>query len=275
MEAKFPIFDFVKQSFVQTFAYAKGLLVTLGAIVVLAIAIVALFIVLGLLSTAGGGNVGAMILGGIVSIVLSLYAMGWIFNYWVRYGAEGAGNLLPGGFKASLTPALATGLKLLFIGILLIIVAVVIFMITGILGIGIKFDQIGTVAGMDTLDLLKAMGFAYLIVFAVTCGIYSIFSSNLTKTALGREDEEIGEPHVLEFGVVLFLIYFISYIPVILVQLFLPEIIGVLAEFAAAFLLAAFVPVAHGLRYDWQRQVYAERHGIAPQAGPDNDQGSF
>jgi hypothetical protein len=259
MEAKFPIFDFVKQSFVQTFAYGKGLLITLGAIIALTAAIFAVFMLLGFLTSASGGSTGAMIAGGIITIVLSLYAMGWIFNYWVRYGAEGRNNLLPNGFAASLTPALATGLKLLFIGILLAIVAAVIIMITGILGLGVKFNEIATLAQMDTLQAVKALGIVYLIIFGVTCSVYSIFSSNLTKTALGREDEEIGEPHVLEFALVLFLIYAAVYIPTTLMQSVMPEIAGLLVEAFAGLLLAALIPVAHGLRYDWQRQVYASR----------------
>ena len=259
MEAKFPIFDFVKQSFVQTFAYGKGLLITLGVLVALAAAVVVVFVLLGFMTAASGGSTGAMIAGGIITIVLCLYAMGWIFNYWVRYGAEGRDNLLPNGFAASLTPALATGLKLLFIGILLFIVAVVIIMIAGILGLGVKFDEITKLAQMDTLQMVKAMGIVYLIVFGVTCSVYSIFSSNLTKTALGREDEEIGEPHVLEFALVLFLIYLLTYIPAILIQALTPAIVGAFVEYAVAILLAALIPVAHGLRYDWQRQVYASR----------------
>jgi hypothetical protein len=259
VEAKFPIFDFVKQSFVQTFAYGKGLLITLGVLVALAAAVVAVVLLLSTMAASSGGSTGAMVAGGIITIVLCLYAMGWIFNYWVRYGAEGRDNLLPNGFAASLTPALATGLKLLFIGILLGIVAVVIIMITGILGLGVKFDEITALAQMDTLQMLKAMGVVYLIVFGVTCSVYSIFSSNLTKTALGREDEEIGEPHVLEFALVLFLIYAVTYIPAILIQAVMPEVVGMIVEYLVAILLAAFIPVAHGLRYDWQRQVYASR----------------
>lgn len=259
MEAKFPIFDFVKQSFVQTLAYGKGLLITLGVVVALVAAAFAVFAVIGFLSAASGGSAGGMIAGFLITIVLGLYATGWIFNFWVRYGAEGRENLLPNGFAASLTPALATGLKLLFIAILLGIVAVVIIMITGILGLGVKFNEIATLAQMDTVQAVKALGIVYLIIFGVTCSVYSIFSSNLTKTALGREDEEIGEPHVLEFALVLFLIYAAVYIPTTLMQSVMPEIAALLVEAFAGFLLGALIPVAHGLRYDWQRQVYASR----------------
>ncbi len=265
MDAKFPILEFIKQSFVQTFSFGKGLLVTLAAIIAIAVAIIVVFLLLGVaLAGTGGGATGAMIFGGLVSVVIALYGMGWIFNYWARVGADGRENLFPDGFGATLTPALATGLKLLFIGILVCLVAIVVIMITGILGIGVTFDQLPRLGTMDSLEVVQAMGFAYLIVFGVSCAVYSVFSSNLTKTALGREDEEIGEPHVLEFALVLFFIYAACYVPLMIVQAVAPKMVGVLLEYVVGIFLLALIPVAHGLRYDWQRQVYAARQSQEP-----------
>ena len=257
MNAKFPIAEFIKQSFVQTFAYPMGLAITIGFFIGVTVLAALLLGLLAVIMAAILSQTLAMVLTFIGIFFFVFLLIGWTFNFWVRYGAEGRDNVLPAGFKGSIGPALETGLKLFFISILLGIVAAVMFLIAGIFGIGVSIDEFATLAQMSAADMIRTMGVVYLLTFGVTCAVYSVFSSNLTKTAMGRADEEIGEPHVGEFAVVLFSIYVACYVPLVLIQLVAPAIVGAIVEYLMGILLIVVIPVAHGLRYDWQRQTYA------------------
>ncbi|WP_417450267.1 hypothetical protein [Kordiimonas sp.] len=259
MNPKFPIVEFIKQSFTQTFAYPLGLAITIGflvGVVVLAGVVISLA---GMVLSDLLPQMLTLALASVAILLVVVLVLGWGFNFWVRYGAEGRDNVLPAGFKGSITPALETGLKLFFITILLAIVASVMFLIAGIFGFGVSLKELATLSEMSTAEMIRKVGVLYLFTFGVTCAVYSGFSSNLTKTAMGRANEEIGEPHIGEFAVVLFSIYLIFYVPLTLIQLATPAIIGEIFEILVGLLLLAVVPVAHGLRYDWQRQVYAAR----------------
>lgn len=257
MEQKLPVIDIIRQSYQQTFSYRKGLLVTVVASIIMAG--IAFLLFLPLMSASDGEMKNPLL--SLIAIILIigviLTGLGWIFNYWVRYGALGADRVLPSSFGASIGPAAITGLKLLIIGIFLGIIAVIIFLIGSVFGLAGGLSDLNSILEAGGAELIATFGVIYLVVFGVSCGVYSAFSANLTQTALGTDKEEVGEPHVLEFAVVLFAIYVILYIPVLLLQLVAPDAVAVVLDLVASILIAALIPVAHGLRYDWQRQVYA------------------
>jgi hypothetical protein len=257
VQQKFPTIDFVRQAYKQLFAFPKGILVTIAVFIGMSMIVASVMLASGVASENPAGKPFQIILGAVFAFGVALIAIGWIFNYWVRYGANGRDAVLPNGLAASIWPAAITGLKLLFIGILLGIVGAVVFLFTGALGWAPPFEDLQKLIADETaaLDVIAVFGFAYLVVFAVMCGIYSFFSSNLTETALGNPGKEVGEPHVFEFAVVLFLIYVVLYAPIILFQVMTP-LISAVTDILGSVVITTVIPLAHGLRYDWQRKTY-------------------
>lgn len=264
MTNKFPIGAMVKLAAVQVAAFKKGILITIGYF------IGAVVVVLALMMAATGGDLSFLepLLSGaqtvsapapdgfgfifFLALVAFLVGYAWIFNMWIRFGAFG----VEGAFFASPTvgmkAAAVTALKLIFIMILLAIVAIVAVLIFA--AIGLIDLQSATNAATPTLSNALTTN---LIALAVISGVYSLFSSNLTQTALGSDGEEVGPPHVVEFAVVLFILDALLVVPLVFMQVFAPVWMTAIFQLVGGVWITAAIPLAHGVRYDWQRQQFA------------------
>lgn len=269
MAEKFPTLDVVIQSSKQMFSFRKGLAITVGMFVALAIIMFALIMVLfsgvdsGFFEAALNGDITSLPAsngdsGGIFTALLPLLiiigffvAYAWVFNMWIRFGAFGAEGAFFNNIRQGIGAAVITALKLFFLSIFLGIVAIVFVMIAAALGI-ISVDSL---SAADTP--VASIVMSNLISIAVVSGVYSLFSSNLTQTALSTDAEEIGPPHVFEFGLVLFSLNAALLIPLALLQLVVPIALLLILQFIGSLWLVAAVPLAHGIRYDWQRQTFA------------------
>lgn len=264
MTNKFPIGAMVKLAAVQVAAFKKGILITIGYF------IGAVVIVLALMIAATGGDlsflepllsgaqtVSAPAPGGFgfiffLALVGFLVGYAWIFNMWIRFGAFGAEGAFFESPTVGLKAAAVTALKLIFIMILLAIVAIVAVLIFA--AIGLIDLQSATNAATPTLSNALTTN---LVALAVISGVYSLFSSNLTQTALGSDSEEVGPPHVFEFAVVLFILDALLVVPLVFMQVFAPMWMTAIFQLVGGVWITAAIPLAHGVRYDWQRQQFA------------------
>ncbi|WP_262691359.1 hypothetical protein [Kordiimonas aestuarii] len=265
MSEKFPVISIAKQAYSQALTYRKGLaytaLLTMG---LFALGYGLIYAVFGsgtaeMLEVAShGGKMpmpaanGATILWALLALAIVFFFFSMIFNMWVRYGSLGEDGVAYSSTATALKAGFITMVKFFFIGILLVIVAGVVnavLMITGVMPPAPEGEMLVPTASNVILSTL--------VLYGVISGIYSLFSSNLTQTALGSDKEEVGPAHVAEFAVVLFLINVVLLLPVGLLGLVLPFWLVWFVQCIAYVLLTAAIPVAHGLRYDWQRQVFA------------------
>lgn len=254
----------VKLAAVQVAAFKKGIFFTVGYF------IGAVVIVLTLMMAATGGDLSFLepLLGGaqtvstpapegfgfifFIALVAFLVGYAWIFNMWVRFGAFGSEGAFFASRADGVKAAAITALKLIFIMILLAIVAIVAVLIFA--AIGLIDLQSATNAATPTLSNALTTN---LIALAVISGVYSLFSSNLTQTALGSDSEEVGPPHVFEFAVVLFILDALLVVPLVFMQVFAPVWMTAVFQLVGGVWITAAIPLAHGIRYDWQRQQFA------------------
>ncbi len=262
---KFPTIAMVQQAAVQVLFFKKGLGLTVGYLIAIAAIIVLLVMMatggdLQILESAFSGDdsngtvpvpdgFGLMFFIAFIGMVLG-YA--WIFNMWIRFGAFGASGAFFHPVGAGLKAAGVTALKLFFIGILLIIVGSVAVLILA--AIGIIDLNAAQQAVQPTLTSALTLN---LVTLAVISGVYSMFSSNLTYTALGSDSEEVGPPHLLEFAVVLFILDALLVIPLVVLQIYAPVWTTTTYQLIGGIWITAAIPLAHGVRYDWQRQQFA------------------
>lgn len=268
MAKKFPTLNVVEQSSRQMFSFPKGITITLCMFAALVVLVVAVFSLIfsgtdmATLEAILNGDTGAFpaansdasagaalsVLFGILSFFV---AYAWVFNMWIRFGAFGADGAFFESVTQGIGAAVITALKLFFISILLGIVGLVFMLILAAFGL-VSLETAGAL-NTSVTDIMMSN----LISIGVISGVYSLFSSNLTQTALGTDAEEIGPPHVFEFGLVLFALNAVLLIPLALLQLVLPVWFVFILQFVGGFWLTAAIPLAHGIRYDWQRQVFA------------------
>lgn len=255
----------VQQAGLQVLSFRKGLGVTVGYLIAVALFIALVMIMgtggdLALLESILGGEAsnanapvprgfGLVLFIGFIGMVVG-YA--WIFNMWIRFGAFGANGAFFRPVSAGLKAACVTALKLFFIAILLVIVGLVAVLILAAIGI-IDLNAAQEVA-QPTLTSALTLN---LVTLAVISGVYSMFSSNLTHTALGSDSEEIGPPHVLEFALVLFVLDAFLVIPLVFFQIYAPVWAVLTFQLIGGVWITAAIPLAHGVRYDWQRQQFA------------------
>jgi len=180
---------------------------------------------------------------------LLMVAFAHIFNFWVRAGAfgiDGAKEPYQGKFSA----AVVNALKFLFITILLVVVGIFVSSVFGMLGLTATFSEQMEISASGDLSAATRAGLLNQIISSLlSAGIYSYFSANLTRTALGSEREGMQHPHTLDFGIVLILLYAVIFVPVTIAGLMGLETATLVLNFALGIFIMLAVGVAHGLRY--------------------------
>lgn len=266
MADKFPVFAMVRQSARQVWEFKQGLLITVGFLIGMVVLIAALMLLVfsgtdpEFFSQLVSGQLGGDEINPpkgflpffflVMAAVIVGYA--WVFNMWIRYGAFGRSGAFFDRAGESIVAAIVTALKMFFILILLAIVVMVFFLI--ITGLGIL--TVSDAANLESASIVMAVTIN-LVAVAVISGVYSLFSSNLTQTAIGSQVEEVGPPHVLEFAIVLFILEAIFLVPLIILQSAMLVWLTVIFQLVAGVWITAAIPLAHGVRYDWQRQAFA------------------
>lgn len=265
MSIKLPIVAMVKQAFAQVISFKLGFGITVAYLLAVSAFVVA-FVTVGLgldlaaLQEMANGNqpeienVSADFFGSSFLIILlaMLFGYAWIFNMWIRFGAFGREGAFFPTTGESVQAALVTALKLFLIGVVLGLVVLTAFAILAMVGL-VSLDPATAAEGQTLVSAITSN----LIFLAVISGIYSLFSSNLTQTAIGSSKEEIGPPSVADFAIVLFLINAIFIIPLLVVQELLPVVVVLILQLLGSIWTTSAVPLAHGLRYDWRRQAFA------------------
>lgn len=265
MDQKFPVIGIALQSAKQVIGFKTGIGLTVGFFVIAA----ALFFALIWQLSGGDLSVFQTVAEGdmsrlpedtpagfvplfLLTFVFFLVGYSWIFNLWIRYGALGAAGALRQNVGKSIGASFVTSIKLILIGILLAIVAGVALLLLVAVGV----FSLEEAAQAIKPSLIEALVTNF-VLLAVISSVYAVFSSNLTQTALGSDKEEVGPPHVFEFGQVLFLLNAVILLPLVFLELFASSVLAQIYNFVGSAWLTAAVPLAHGLRYDWQRQAFA------------------
>ncbi|GHF25924.1 hypothetical protein GCM10017044_20960 [Kordiimonas sediminis] len=236
--------------------------------VVLLIVVVAFF----LISLVGFGLSGALsvvssILGfviGLITVLVILAIMGAWFNYWVRVGALGA-DAARQGVSDMFKAGLVNGIKMILIGLLLALGVGLIFAALGMLGYTptggpeIDLEALDGKSALEIMTILVEQQSAQsltlsavalnLVSTAVVCLIYSLFSANLTHTALGDSSEGFEHAHTADFAVALIIIYMALLIPSYLAAAVGSVYLAFIVQIGIGVPVSAAIAMAHGVRY--------------------------
>ena len=197
---------------------------------------------LGLSGIAFASLLGALIFVGVLT---------HIFNHWVRlvtFGPEGAKFA---SFKAALGATAVNGVKFFLILILTSLISLVVTFVLGQLGLSPSLSE--QMAASETANIAEQSASASLssiIMAIVSCLVYSVFSANLTQTALGSDKEGLDHPHTVDFAIVLFLIYLVVLLPSIAVAYAGLSTLLIVIQFVLGFYVLFAAAAAHGLRYN-------------------------
>lgn len=265
MDTKFPVMEVAKASLGMPLKSPVNILKALGVMILSAVIGILLMMIIAMLlgtdfETLGpvmqqvaAGNMeaasglGGLAVGYIVLIFTMIVGISFIFNYWVRFAAFGAGGAKISPFSTAVRAAMVNAVKFLFIGILIVVVSIVVMYVLNMLGISPGFMEQAMIE--DATEQYRA-GFAATVISTVAaCFIYSMFSANLTQTAIGDDKEPLEHPHTVDFAVVLMLIYAAVIIPTLIAALMgsIPILFTVQVIFGIYVGFA--IPAAHGLRY--------------------------
>ncbi len=186
------------------------------------------------------------------TVILLGITITMLFNYWVRFGAGGTAK----AWHSPLSRAISMGgrnfAKFFLASIAIGIAVMIAIAILGLLGVpGMSFAELTAQSNSTDLgDMMVAQLGVNMVMLLVMCAVYALFSASLTKTALDNPDYEMGDTHVAEFAVVLFIIYLVSTVPVILLGLVAPTWLIVVAQILINIWIIIVIPTAHGLRYN-------------------------
>jgi len=276
---KFPILDVAKASLLMplnspvNIAKAVGLLLV-GIVGLVLLIFVGFFIAggdLGLLTSAleesptaeeigqslGQMNgIGGGLFGMLLGFVLFLGISAHIFNYWVRYATFGQDGASFGSFGRSASAAAVNGFKFILIFILIGAVVLVINFVLASLGLTASITDQAQIT--DATDQYLAGFSLNIIAVIVTCFVYSMFSANLTQTAIGNDQEALEHPHAVDFSVVLMIVYSVVVIPMVVLALIGSDLLFMVAQYILGILVMLAIPAAHGLRYRFCTGAKAE-----------------
>jgi len=265
MTEKFPIMHVAKASLLAPLVNKMAMLKAIG---LLLLAIIAGSILLGVFAvligidpsvlqsvlgqvqagdSSGAGSLLGLLVGYLILVIGIVTVFAYIFNYWVRLAAFGPERAKFPTFGRAVSAALVNMIKFVLIGIIVLLVAFVVNFVLQATGLAKAAPT-----SLADFDFLQAQidGFAGgLIMTVVSCAIYSLFSSNLTQTALGSDEESLQHPHTVDFAVSLMLIYSVVLIPSMVTALIGSVALFWLVSVLTYFLVVFSVPVAHGLRY--------------------------
>ena len=170
-----------------------------------------------------------------------------VFNYWVTLAAFGQEEAKWSWSEKRFSAAVVNALKLLLLGILLAIVSFVVTSMLSALGLAPSFTE-----QMQMEDITKSVSATItstLIMAVASCAVYSLFSANLTQTALRSNAEGLDHPYNVDFAIVLMLLYAIYLVPTTIAALTGSQGLTYLVSFVFLIHLMFTVPIAHGLRY--------------------------
>ncbi|WP_417463433.1 hypothetical protein [Kordiimonas sp.] len=262
---RLPILDIVKQSFALPFSrpveFFKtiGLFVGVGILAVIAAMIVGMAsglspeVMMTIQERVANGDLSAfaaMIPALLVMVVFIMMAAAYIFNFWVRAGAFGFEHARITPFGSAMSAAFVNGLKFVLIAILLGIVSFVVISILSTLGLTSSFsEQMASALGDDLAAATRAGMLNQIVSLVVGSIIYSLFSANLTQTAMRTDDEGLTHPHTVDFAVVLILIYLVLLVPVTLAGLMGSMLLSTVFNLVLGIFISFAIGVAHGIRY--------------------------
>lgn len=260
MDKKFPIVPVVKGALAAPLSHPASLIRTV--VIVLLSLVVPVFyavsngITLEILEAFGDPNkadiveqhvatVGMLYL---ITVVILAPVAAYLFNYWVRFGANGAEGA---GFPTTgqmISAALINMIKFFLIFLLIGLAVLVIYWLLSMLGLAPSLDEQAAMAG-DYRQLTISTFFSSVIALIAMCIIYSLFSANLTQTALKTEKEGLEHPHTIDFAIVLFLVYMVSFLPGVLAGLLDMKWLGILLSATLGVYVTLAIAVAHGIRF--------------------------
>ncbi|MCJ9430242.1 hypothetical protein [Kordiimonas marina] len=264
---KFPILAVTKEALALPFKYPMEMAKTLGLMIagvfgvsILMAILVAIMGGAGMMGSGGTmmqqmeqGNFSGM--GGMILIVFIVllgvfWLIAYVFNYWVRLGAYGHDRAALRPLSKAWGAAGVTMVKMFLITILLVLVTLVVWYVLHLMGLVPSLaDQMRMGAEGDMAHAARGGLATNIITTVITCVVYSIFSANLTQTALGSDKEGFEHPHTIDFAVVLMLLYAIVLIPMTLAEMSGSIVMLMLVVYVLEFYVMLAIATAHGLRY--------------------------
>ncbi|SDD55437.1 MULTISPECIES: hypothetical protein [Kordiimonas] len=186
----------------------------------------------------------------LLGLAVMLMVAAHVFNFWVRAGAFGVENAKFETFGKALSAAGINALKFFALSLLLGVASFVAFFVLQALGLSVGFaKQMELAMSNDIAAATKAGLMNQIVMTVVTCGIYSWVSANLTQTAVGEDREGLQHPHVMDFGIVLFLLYVIVLVPQVLLSLTGNPLLMTVVYWPMLLFITLAIGVAHGIRY--------------------------
>lgn len=211
---------------------------------------------------AFSGSMVASIVVLIVILGISLTISGVMFNYFIRLGALGPSlafvkdnNFAKIGFL--------NGLKFIPILLLSLLVISIVSAVLSMLGVKLTpeipmditiFKNEGFKAFYEHVKSVMppyniGMAADNLLSLVIISAIFSFFSANLSKTALGDDVSDYETPHTMDFAVVLLIINLVSFIPVTIFSLLQFENVAMGVSILAGFVVSSAIAIAHGVRH--------------------------
>lgn len=262
---RLPILDIVRLSFALPFSRPVEFFKTIGLFIVvtLAASVVAMILisVAGLsvnqletveqdLANSDFSALFGLIPIGLVMTFIMMMLIAYIFNYWVRAGAFGFEHARIRPFGEAMSAAFVNGLKFLCIGILLGVVSFVVISVLSAVGLSNSFsEQMGSAMAQDIATATRAGMLNQIISLVIGAVVYSLFSANLTQTALRSDDEGLSHPHTVDFAVVLMLVYLVLLVPVTILGLAGMMLLSSIVNAVLGVFVMFAIGVAHGIRY--------------------------
>lgn len=262
MQAKFPTIDIFKQSIQLPFSNIRGIFASIGmfigGIIVAGIFLGITITVIGFdpdalenlvqnLEAGQFSGLGALVVGYLVAVAAALVFVAHIFNYWVSLAAFGKGEARWSFAEGRFAAAVTNGLKLLLISFLILLINVAVTFVLSGLGLVPSFsEQLGIT---DITESILAPLTGSIIMVVISCIVYSMFSANLTQTALRSDAEGLEHPHNVDFAVVLVMLYAFYLVPTVIAALTGSAALTYLVSFPLTVHFMFTVPIAHGLRY--------------------------
>lgn len=190
---------------------------------------------------------GGILLGTLIAVIVIFGATSHVFNYWVNLSAFGhasaSWSFADGRFKAMVVNTI----KLVLIGVLILLVTFVVTSILSTLGLAPSLAE--QASNTDVVAQYKN-GLAGNIMITVSyCFIYSLFSANLTYTALQSSSEGMENPYVTDFAVVLIMLYAVFVIPSAIAAFIGSAILFWIVQLVLGLFVTFAIPAAHGVRY--------------------------
>jgi len=264
---KFPILAVVKEALALPIKHPAEMAKTFGLLVAGVFGVSILVGVLGGILGATGmmssgenmvqqmeqGNfarMGGMLLLGLIMVIAIFWIVAYVFNYWVRLGAYGHDGAALRPLGKAWGAAGVNMVKMFLITILLALVTLVVWYVLHLFGlVPSLMDQMRMGAEGDISHAARGGLASNIVTTIITCVVYSVFSANLTQTALASDKEGFDHPHTIDFAVVLMLLYAIVLIPMTLAGMSGSMALLMLVVYVVEFYVMLAIATAHGLRY--------------------------